>query len=79
MPIMTGVELASAVKARYPGTPVVLVSGAGEELERRHVLPEGVDVILPKPVLSFDMALALSRAMQRVEPAAGSGDATVKT
>lgn len=70
MPIMTGGELAIAVKTRHPGTPVVLVSGAGEELERRHMLPDGVDVILPKPVLSFDLALALSRAMERAASAA---------
>lgn len=78
MPLMSGDELAIVVKTRYPETPVVLVSGAGEELERRQTLPEGVDVILPKPVLNFDMALALSRAMERAKPAPGSGGAEVK-
>ena len=68
MPIMTGEELALAVKARYPSTPVVLVTGAGEELARRPNRPEGVDVILPKPVLRYDLVLALSQAMERAKP-----------
>lgn len=77
MPIMSGGELAAAVKARDPGIAVVLVSGAGEELERRNALPEGVDAILPKPVLSVDLGLALSRAMERVTAEAAPGaDAT---
>lgn len=68
MPIMSGPELAAVVKARHPETPVVLVSGAGEEMESRNILPEGIDVILPKPVLRYDLTLALARAMERATP-----------
>lgn len=62
MPIMTGEELALAVKARHPATPVVLVTGAGDEMERRHLRPEGIDVVLPKPVQRYDLVRALARA-----------------
>jgi CheY-like chemotaxis protein len=61
MPIMSGDELAVVVKARYPSTPVVMVTGAGEEMERQHLQPEGVDAILPKPVLRDDLRMALAR------------------
>lgn len=70
MPIMSGTELAAAVKARYPETPVVLVSGAGEELESRNAMPEGIDVILSKPVLRQDLVLALARALERTQSVA---------
>lgn len=65
MPIMTGEELAAVVKARSPKTPVVLVTASGEAMERQHLQPEGVDVILPKPVLLDDLRLAINRAMDQ--------------
>lgn len=73
MPIMSGTELAAAVKARHPETPVVLVSGAGEELENRNVMPEGIDVILSKPVLRHDLTLALARALEHSQSTAEAG------
>lgn len=65
MPIMSGEELAIVVKSRYPSTPVLLVTAAGEELERQHLQPEGVDIILCKPVLREDLTIAIARAMNR--------------
>jgi signal transduction histidine kinase len=63
MPIMSGEELALAVKSRHPATHVVLVTAAGDEMIRRRVQPEGVDAILTKPVLRADLRLAIARAM----------------
>jgi CheY-like chemotaxis protein len=41
MPKMTGVQLASAIKAERPGIPIILATGYAE-------LPPGVDTELPK-------------------------------
>jgi CheY-like chemotaxis protein len=72
MPIMTGEELALAVKARHAGTPVVLVTAAGEEMTRAGRKPEGVDAVLCKPVLRPDLLMALSRALECAEAAENS-------
>lgn len=71
MPIMTGDELAAVVKKRYPDTPVVMVTGVGEEMGRRGVQPEGVDIVLPKPVLREDMRIALATVSDRAEQGQG--------
>ena len=55
MPGMTGIDLAHAVKARAPDTPVLIISGYAEM--------EGVDPGLPrltKPFLNSELANALS-------------------
>ncbi|MDP6526155.1 MAG: response regulator [Kiritimatiellia bacterium] len=67
MPIMSGEELAAAVKSRYPSTPVLLVTAAGEEMERQQLQPEGVDVILSKPVLREDLKIAIVMALEKAE------------
>jgi len=67
MPIMSGEELAAVVKSRYPSTPVLLVTAAGEEMERQQLQPEGVDVILSKPVLRDDLKIAIVRALEKAE------------
>lgn len=67
MPIMTGEELALVVKTRYPLTPVILLTASGEEMKRKHIHPEGVDIILSKPVLREDLRIALAHAIEQGE------------
>jgi PAS domain S-box-containing protein len=58
MPAMTGVQLAAAVKARRPATPVILATGYAE-------LPPGDGAGLPrlsKPFFQADLARAIGRA-----------------
>lgn len=74
MPIMTGEELAAVVKSRHPETPVILVTAAGDEMRRRHLQPEGVDVIVTKPVLRDDIRLAISRAVASRDAAEEDGN-----
>jgi len=66
MPIMTGDELAVAVKARRRETAVIMVTGMGGEMDRLHQKPADVDVVLTKPVLREDLKLGLARAMDAV-------------
>lgn len=62
MPEMSGDQLALAVKATAPETPVILLTGFGEMLLTSGETPPGVDLILPKP---FSLA-SLQRAVVTV-------------
>jgi CheY-like chemotaxis protein len=50
MPKLTGLQLARLVMRMRPGTPVVLCSGYGEELEPAELRAAGVHALLRKPV-----------------------------
>lgn len=76
MPVMSGDELAVVVKVRYPATRVVLATAHGEELTRRNQLPDGVDILLPKPILRDDLRVAIARAMETARPEAPHPEAT---
>jgi CheY-like chemotaxis protein len=79
MPIMSGDELAMVVKSRYPSTAVVLVTGMGGEMVRRDQQPEGVNVILPKPVSPGSLELALARAMDQAGRAADTNGGSAQS
>jgi CheY-like chemotaxis protein len=59
MPEMSGDQLALAVKATAPGTPVILLTGFGEMMLTSGETPSSVDLIVPKP---FSLA-SLRRAV----------------
>ncbi len=62
MPGMNGSQLAGAIKAHSPDTPVILLTGFGEEMHAAGELPAGVDLVLGKPVSTAN----LRRAIQQV-------------
>jgi len=64
MPIMTGDELALAVKESSPTTAVLMITGMGDAMERLDQHPDGVDVVLAKPVLREDLKIGLAQALQ---------------
>jgi PAS domain S-box-containing protein len=66
MPVMTGVELASALVRRRPGIPVLLYSGRSELLDAASVAAAGVRRLLAKPV----DARVLHEALQELLAAA---------
>jgi len=49
MPDMGGDELAIIVKARTPSPPVIMLTGFGDLMLASNDLPEGVDLVVPKP------------------------------
>jgi CheY-like chemotaxis protein len=61
MPEMNGLEMASALRRRWPGIPVVLVTGWGEcpPVAAEAALP--VDLVIAKPVTLDTLADALAR------------------
>lgn len=59
MPGMSGEQLAKAVKAHRSGTAVILLTGFGEEMKAAGTLPEGIDMIVGKPVSGSDLRKAI--------------------
>ncbi len=55
---MSGTELAAAIKAIKPQTPIIMVTGGGEEIEK----PPHVDVLLHRPVTIADLQKAIETA-----------------
>ncbi|HET7767870.1 MAG TPA: ATP-binding protein [Chloroflexota bacterium] len=66
MPGMSGEQLAQRVKAHRPTTPVVLLTGFGDLLIASGQRPDGVDVVLGKPV-------SLAALRSGIADALGSG------
>jgi CheY-like chemotaxis protein len=63
MPAMTGSQLALELKRLGLGVPVVLLTGFGDEMRARGGKPEGVDVLLSKPVTASNLRRALEEAL----------------
>ncbi len=59
----SGLQLASAVKKRSPGTAVVLLTGWGRRLHEERVREAGVDVMLVKPVQADRVRGAVADAL----------------
>ena len=70
MPMMNGIQLATAIKALSPATPVVLLTGFGDEMMAVGGHPPGVDLVLGKPVSQADLRRAIFQAMSKAEPLA---------
>jgi CheY-like chemotaxis protein len=65
MPNMTGLELASRIRAVRPDIPVILSSGYSSATLERDAKAIGISDVLRKPLRQADIALALSRALSR--------------
>jgi CheY-like chemotaxis protein len=59
MPEVNGWDVARRVKAQAPGTPIVLVTGWGSQLEEGSAQARGVDLIIAKPFSMEDVDRAL--------------------
>lgn len=59
MPKMSGDQLASAIKEIAPHTPVIMLTGLGEMMKAAGQCPEGVDMILSKPIMLTELRDAL--------------------
>ncbi len=62
MPFMNGVQLATAIKTMAPETPVILLTGFGEEMLAQDGLPPGVDLVVGKPVSHVELRQAIFQA-----------------
>jgi signal transduction histidine kinase/ActR/RegA family two-component response regulator len=68
MPYVDGRQVAQAVKALAPTTPVLLLTGWGQQLVADQAVPPQVDRVLPKPPKLRDLREALAQCC----PPAGS-------
>jgi DNA-binding NtrC family response regulator len=68
MPGMDGLELAEAVKARKPWTPVVIVTGYGTVADEARAKAAGVSAFLHKPVSPELMQGTAEEAMRAPAP-----------
>ena len=67
MPGMSGEQLARKINETAPGTPVILLTGFGDEMQARGALPEGICLIVGKPVTAADLRRAVLQAMSPEE------------
>jgi CheY-like chemotaxis protein len=65
MPGLTGTELASLVRRRRPGMPIVLVSGYRAPILTRQAVDAGISELLKKPLQSSEIATTLARVLHR--------------
>jgi signal transduction histidine kinase/CheY-like chemotaxis protein len=65
----SGLQLASAIKKRSPGTAVVLLTGWGRRLQEARLRESGVDVMLVKPVQPERVREAVADALHLRRPA----------
>jgi DNA-binding NtrC family response regulator len=63
MPRLSGDQLAPLVKRLRPDVPVVLLTGFGDFMNATGEQPEGVDVVLGKPVTMDRLRAAISQAL----------------
>jgi CheY-like chemotaxis protein len=61
MPYVDGRQVASAVKAASPATPVIMLTGWGQRLIAEGDVPAHVDLVLNKPPKLRDLREALAR------------------
>lgn len=59
MPGLTGSQLAKAIKEKSPGSPVILLTGFGDDIRNGGENPEGVWSVLAKPVSGPDLRKAI--------------------
>jgi ligand-binding sensor domain-containing protein/signal transduction histidine kinase/CheY-like chemotaxis protein len=64
MPELSGDKMAKAIKQANPNVPIILLTGFGDIMKDADERPEGVDMILTKPVSVADLRRAIVKAMQ---------------
>ena len=62
MPGLSGEQLARAFRERAANTPVILLTGFGDEMIDRGQMPFGISMIVAKPVTAGDLRRAVLRA-----------------
>ncbi len=63
MPEVNGDFVARAVKARTPEVPVILLTGFGDVMKDEGARPEGVDMIMSKPITRSELQRAVADTM----------------
>ena len=73
MPDMSGVQLGAAIKENHEATPVILLTGFGDEMKAQ-ALPWGVDLVVAKPVSIADLRNAIHSVMVKSGQSGQAGE-----
>jgi len=65
MPLMGGDQMAAAVRRLDPTVPIILISGFGDIMKVTGELPEGVTLIIGKPVTMNTLRAAMAEALRQ--------------
>jgi CheY-like chemotaxis protein len=76
MPGMSGDQLALAIKERFPGLPVILLSGFGDLMRAAGETPAGVDAVLGKPITGSRLRQAVASVTEATASGPSIGSAT---
>ncbi|MFA6002131.1 MAG: PAS domain S-box protein [Thermoleophilia bacterium] len=63
MPGMSGWDVVDAIKQRSPETPVVLITGWGDQLDAQKMRESGVESVIAKPFRVEDIVRTLAKAI----------------
>src|SRR4029077_11819565 len=67
MPGLNGVQLAAEAKKHNSNARVILLTGFGDEMQAAGDLPEGVDLVLSKPISAAELLRAVAGAVTRMD------------
>ena len=68
MPEMNGVEVVTRVRALSPGTPVIVLTGTGDQNAQAEALQRGAKLCLAKPVNDLaELETAIARALAQAQ------------
>jgi CheY-like chemotaxis protein len=62
MPFVDGRQVASAIKAESPATPIIMLTGWGQRLVAEGDMPAHVNIVLSKPPKLRDLREALAKS-----------------
>jgi two-component system, cell cycle response regulator DivK len=73
MPVMNGVDALRILRTRevFARVPIVALTAHALADQRRRMLMEGFDEVIPKPCLPNDLVIAIERLLQTRRTAAG--------
>ncbi|MDY6981401.1 MAG: response regulator, partial [Pseudomonadota bacterium] len=63
MPQLSGLQLASEIKKRSPGTRIVLITGFSYRVDDRTLKRHGISHLVRKPMVRADMAAVIREAL----------------
>ncbi len=72
LPGESGLDICRRLRGQGDGTPIVMLTAKGDEIDRIVGLEIGADDYLPKPVNPRELLARIRSVLRRVQPAAGA-------
>ena len=65
MPEVSGDQVALAAKKKFPTLPVIMITGFGEIMKANEQTPDGVDLVVSKPISMMSLAQAIAVVIRK--------------